>query len=189
MDRELFVQNVKKYCELAGIKPTVACRECKVGTSFINNIERRNQTPSVEKVQMLAQYLGVTTSELLGEEEKPTPTYGDGLSEDQLSVRERIFAQLKSKSIQQKDFAKAIGVKEVTITDWKNGKSTSFMKRLVPIAEYLGVTTSELLGEEEKPTPTYGDGLTPEFIRLYEQLSKTEKEFVVKQMRGLLSQE
>lgn len=109
MDRELFVQNVKKYCELAGIKPTVACRECKVGTSFINNIERRNQTPSVEKVQMLAQY--------------------------------------------------------------------------------LGVTTSELLGEEEKPTPTYGDGLTPEFIRLYEQLSKTEKEFVVKQMRGLLSQE
>lgn len=113
----------------------------------------------------------------------------ENLNNLHVSVRERIFAQLKSKSIQQKDFAKAIGVKAVTITDWKNGKSTSFMKRLVPIAEYLGVTTSELLGEEEKPTPTYGDGLTPEFIRLYEQLSKTEKEFVVKQMRGLLSQE
>ncbi len=90
----------------------------------------------------------------------------ENLNNLHVSVRERIFAQLKSKSIQQKDFAKAIGVKAVTITDWKNGKSTSFMKRLVPIAEYLGVTTSELLGEEEKPTPTYGDGLSEEMLEV-----------------------
>lgn len=72
MDKELFVQNVKKYCALRGVKPTVACRESGVSSSFISNIEGRNQTPSVEKVQMLANYLGVTTSELLGEE-KPSP--------------------------------------------------------------------------------------------------------------------
>ena len=47
----------------------MACRESGVGTSFINNIEARGQVPSVEKVQLLAQYLGVTTSELLGETE------------------------------------------------------------------------------------------------------------------------
>ncbi len=108
MNKELFVQNIKKYCELAGVKPTVACRESGVGPSFINNIESRNQTPSVEKVQMLAYYLGVTTSDLLG---------------------------------------------------------------------------------EEKPTLEDEDGLTPEFIQLYEQLSESEKEFVVRQMRGLLSRE
>lgn len=67
MDKQLFVQNVKMYCQLRGVKPTVACRESGVGTSFINNIEARGQVPSVEKVQLLAQYLGVTTSELLGE--------------------------------------------------------------------------------------------------------------------------
>lgn len=67
MDKQIFVQNVKKYCKLKGVKPTVACRESGVGSSFINNIESRNQTPSVEKVQQLADYLGVTTSELLGE--------------------------------------------------------------------------------------------------------------------------
>ena len=66
LDPVVFVQNIKKYCERSGIKPTVACRESGVGTSFINNIER-GQTPSVSKVQMLADYLGVTTSELLGE--------------------------------------------------------------------------------------------------------------------------
>lgn len=67
MDKQLFVQSVKNYCERKNVKPTVACREAGVGTSFINNIEARGQVPSVEKVQQLAQYLGVTTSELLGE--------------------------------------------------------------------------------------------------------------------------
>ena len=67
MDRELFVQNIKKYCELRHVKPTTACRESGVGASFINDINR-GQTPSVAKVQMLAEYLGVTTSELLGED-------------------------------------------------------------------------------------------------------------------------
>lgn len=67
MDKDIFVQNVKHYCKLRGMKPTVAFRECGIGTSFLNNIESRGQIPSVEKVQLLAQHLGVTTSQLLGE--------------------------------------------------------------------------------------------------------------------------
>ncbi len=66
------MKNVKKYCKLRDVKPTVACRESGVGTSFINNIEK-GSAPSVEKVQKLAAYLGVTTSELLGEERAPAP--------------------------------------------------------------------------------------------------------------------
>lgn len=75
MDALQFVQNIKKYCALKGVKPTAACKESGVGTSFINNVER-GQTPSVAKVQMLADYLGVTVSDLLGER---TPTRGDVL--------------------------------------------------------------------------------------------------------------
>lgn len=71
MDKENFVQNIKFYCSRKNVKPTVACRESGVGTSFINNIEKRGQTPSVEKVQLLARYLGVTVSELLGETSNP----------------------------------------------------------------------------------------------------------------------
>ena len=66
MDRELFVQNIKHYCALKGVKPTVASRESGVGTSFIPDF-KKGQTPSVAKVQMLAQYLGCTVSDLLGE--------------------------------------------------------------------------------------------------------------------------
>ena len=67
MDKEFLVQNIKRLCALRGVKPTVACRESGVGTSFVNDIER-GRIPSVEKIQLLAQYLGVSTSELLGEE-------------------------------------------------------------------------------------------------------------------------
>lgn len=69
MNKELFVKNIKFYCAQKNVKPTVACREAGVSGSFISNIESRGQTPSVEKVQMLAHYLGVTTSVLLGEEQ------------------------------------------------------------------------------------------------------------------------
>lgn len=57
---------------MKNIKPTNACKESGVGSSFLSDIQR-GQTPSVAKVQLLAQYLGVTTSDLLGEAQKSSP--------------------------------------------------------------------------------------------------------------------
>lgn len=85
MNVEIFVQNIKYYCEQKGVKPTNACKESGVGGSFINDIER-GRTPSVAKVQMLADYLGVTTSELLGEK-MPATGEGDGPSENEILFR------------------------------------------------------------------------------------------------------
>lgn len=66
MDRELLVQNIEQNCSKKGVKPTNACRNSGVGASFLTDI-KRGQTPSVAKVQLLAQYLGCTVSDLLGE--------------------------------------------------------------------------------------------------------------------------
>lgn len=93
MDAQIFVQNIKYYCNIKGVKPTVACRESGVGSSFINNLER-GQTPSVAKVQMLADYLGVTTSELLGEKTKPT-VQDDGLSDAEQALMD-LFPKLNT---------------------------------------------------------------------------------------------
>lgn len=90
MDANVFVQNIKRLCTKKGIKPTNACKESGVGSSFINDIER-GRTPSVAKVQMLADYLGVTTSELLGEK-KPT-VQDDGLTEAEQALMD-LFRQL-----------------------------------------------------------------------------------------------
>ena len=68
MDIEVFVQNVKKYCEWKGVKPTIACAESGAGKSLLSEISSRGRIPSIERVQLLAQYLGCTVSDLLGEE-------------------------------------------------------------------------------------------------------------------------
>lgn len=73
MDLKRFVQDVKARCERRNVKPTVACREAGVGDNFISNINN-GSVPSVEKVQMLAKYFGISTSELLGETGSATKT-------------------------------------------------------------------------------------------------------------------
>ena len=84
MNKEAFVKNVKMYCAKKGIRPTPACKECGVGGSFLNNIER-GQRPSVDAVQRLAKYLGVTTSDLLGEKITADGEVG-GMSEEMKEI-------------------------------------------------------------------------------------------------------
>lgn len=86
MENEIFVQNVKRYCKIKGVKPTPACIESGAGRSFISDIES-GQSPTLKRVQKLAVYLGVTTSELLGEE-KPAGGEASGLSEEMMEIIE-----------------------------------------------------------------------------------------------------
>lgn len=72
MDKDLFIENIIHFSTLKREYPTKACEAAGVGKSFVSDI-RRGQVPSVEKVQMLADYLGVTTSQLLGEVTKKEP--------------------------------------------------------------------------------------------------------------------
>lgn len=67
MNTENFVQNVKKFCAIKGVKPTVACAESGAGKDLLGQLTKRGTIPSVERVQLLAQYLGCTVSDLLGE--------------------------------------------------------------------------------------------------------------------------
>lgn len=73
MNKDAFVQNVKKYCEIKGVKPTVACDESGAGKNLLGQLLNRDTIPSIERVQLLAQYLGVTTSDLLGEKQQSSP--------------------------------------------------------------------------------------------------------------------
>lgn len=93
MDKDNFVKNIKARCAAKGVKPTVACRESGVGTSFINDLER-GKTPSVAKVQMLAQYLGCTVSDLLGEEPTKITQAADPKADGLRQEFARLFASL-----------------------------------------------------------------------------------------------
>ena len=60
------MQNVKDICKSKGTNPTAACETSGAGRNLMDNV-KKGSIPSVAKVQMLAGYLGVTVSELLGE--------------------------------------------------------------------------------------------------------------------------
>ena len=63
---EILVQNIQELCDKKGISVSTAEKESGAGESTVGNA-KRGRVPSVEKVQKLAQYFGVTTSQLLGE--------------------------------------------------------------------------------------------------------------------------
>lgn len=97
MDSEALINNIYHYSSLTGKYATFACDEAGVGKSFISDI-KRGRIPSVRKIQKLAAYFGITTSELLGEElpEEPklprgmTPEgYASGCKYDRATTRDK----------------------------------------------------------------------------------------------------
>ena len=93
LDTERFVQNVEYWCKLKGEPPTIACEKSGAGRSLIANI-KRGSFPSVAKVQQLAQYLGCTTSDLLGETPGALPAVPEGPTEQFL----KLFSSLDDKA-------------------------------------------------------------------------------------------
>ena len=66
MDREILIFNIRKYCAARNEKPTLACTAAGVGKSFVSDIAR-GKTPGVAAVADLAAYLGVSSSDLIGD--------------------------------------------------------------------------------------------------------------------------
>nr|DAQ81190.1 MAG TPA: helix-turn-helix domain protein [Caudoviricetes sp.] len=64
-----------------------------------------------------------------------------------MDTKTRIFELLDAKNIEQKAFASQVGVSEGTVSNWRRGVSSSYSRYLVQIAQVLGTTTADLLGE------------------------------------------
>lgn len=107
MDKEKFVQNVKERCAKKGVKPTIALEESGAGKNLLGQLKNRGSFPSIERVQMLAQYLDCTVSDLLGEDPAPPDPVRqefirllDGMTAEQ---RNELFAfMLRQKREQEK---------------------------------------------------------------------------------------
>lgn len=69
-----------------------------------------------------------------------------------MDVLNNILLLLKTKGIRQRDLSDHLGLSKNTMTGWKNGNNTSYMKHLPKIAEFLGVSVDFLLGKETSTT-------------------------------------
>lgn len=70
MNNESLIFNIERFCELRDTKPTPAAVAAGIGRTFISDL-RRGKVPSVAKVADLAAYLGVSTSDLVGDARTP----------------------------------------------------------------------------------------------------------------------
>ena len=58
-----------------------------------------------------------------------------------------IIVILKRKNLSQKDLTDHLGLSKNAVTEWKAGRNESWRKYLPQIADFLGVSVNELLGQ------------------------------------------
>ena len=113
-----------------------------------------------------------------------------------MNTLDKILSLLTEKGIQQKTFAENIGVTKHTITDWKNGRSKSYMKYIDKIADFFDVSADYLLEKTDDKSPLPKEAINifdnvdmNAFSRqLYEQLTKEERKKVQEYILILISQ-
>ena len=113
-----------------------------------------------------------------------------------MNTLDKILSLLTEKGIQQKTFAENIGVTKHTITDWKNGRSKSYMKYIDKIADFFDVSADYLLEKTDDKSPLPKEAINifdnvdmNAFSRqLYEQLTKEERKKLQEYILFLISQ-
>lgn len=63
-----------------------------------------------------------------------------------MEILDKISCLLKEKKKKQKELTDYIGISKNNFTDWKSGRSNSYMKYLPQIAEFLDVSLDYLVG-------------------------------------------
>ena len=74
-------------------------------------------------------------------------------------IRERVLALIDSEIESDASFERELGLSEKTVSNWRRGRSTSFMRHLPELSELFGVNVGELL---DIPLSAEGDQLSDE---------------------------
>lgn len=69
-----------------------------------------------------------------------------------MEIANRIFEIVDKKYLEQKDFAKDMGISTAKVSNWRCGRSKSYSKYLPQIASILGTTTEYLLTGKSTPS-------------------------------------
>jgi len=75
----MIVSRLKELCKLKGVTFVQFERESGLGEHTVNRWDKNS--PSVKKVQIAAEYFGVSVSDILGDAKNPASTNADGISE------------------------------------------------------------------------------------------------------------
>ena len=74
-------------------------------------------------------------------------------------IRERVLTLIDSEFESDASFERELGLSEKTVSNWRRGRSASFMRHLPELSELFGVNVGELL---DIPLSADGDQLSDE---------------------------
>ena len=91
-------------------------------------------------------------------------------SQDTAKIRERVLSLISSEFESDAAFERELSLPDKTVSNWRRGRSSSFIKMLPALSEHFGVNVGELLD-----IPISGDSseLSDEEIELLELYRKT----------------
>ena len=104
-------------------------------------------------------------------------------------VFERIERLLNDRGKSQQNLLAVLGMNRSTYSNWKQGRSKSYLKHIDEIAEFMGVSPGYLLrGIEDGPEEGTKTAAEDEMLRVFRKLSTKKKECVIQVARTLLSE-
>lgn len=100
----------------------------------------------------------------------------------------KILDLMWKNNLSDADFCMSIGINKSAVTDWKKGKTKSYMKHIDKIAEFFNVTVDYLLSDEKKePTQNGQASEYKDFIILYDSLTDEDRDKIKEYMAFLQS--
>lgn len=80
-----------------------------------------------------------------------------------MSINERLYKLRKEKNISQEELANEIGVSRQTISKWETGESTPDFDKIIPLCEFYGITSDELLSGKKDIIVTKEENVKSKF--------------------------
>ena len=94
-----------------------------------------------------------------------------------MNTLEKIIDLVNSRCTNDQQFLSDLNFNRTLLSDWKSGKSKSYLKHINKIAEYFNVSTDYLLGNEEKEkAPSQLSERANRILEAVNRLSKEEQE-------------
>ena len=82
-----------------------------------------------------------------------------------MTISERLYNLRKEKNISQEELANELGVSRQTISKWETGESTPDFDKIIPLCNYYGITSDELISGKKDIVESKKEEVNSHFAR------------------------
>lgn len=183
-NKEIFAKNLNRYMLLNDKDRNDISKDLGISYYTVTDWVNGKKYPRMDKVEVLANYFGVSKSDLIEENINST-----------VNIGEKIKSARLSKGMTQEELGKILGVQKSAVAKYENGRVVNIkFLTLKKIFEVLEIKPSELIFFEPLKDSNFEDLTTrmytdEEFLSVVRGLSKLNPEQFasVKQIVNVLS--